>query len=407
MKLPSEICALNDRLLLRWKTYYAVATSRDRKLEEGLWRRTQEPENANESGWRAAGDGRRRLLHYRYTYDVVERLDAPVLCLATLYIMYCVTYPEEDLARVHAGIIQALQAGGWIRQETGARWRRGDVSLTLLTFDRHPMDDEAGRGTPAGYRSLEIILRSDDDQTGPVEQLMPWDVLSRGMRLKDERADPIFIPDLALIADYLPFHVEVGCGLSVESGIPPLHYLHDLYQVTDRSSNTFVLDSARDDVIPTLLTSPEVCMPALTSMYRACFLAEPGVAHHGLKQLAELGHITGPVMTNNVDALIARAGLAALNLRRYDQDIPDVDFDSRAKSLLVIGSHADRRRVQRRARQLGLAVFFVDPEGYWENGVFTPYPLEGTRPGDYLCRRCAGAAIPELVDYLANVRAAV
>jgi hypothetical protein len=374
MKLPSEICALNDRLLLRWKTYYAVATSRDRKLEEGLWRRTQEPENANESGWRAAGDGRRRLLHYRYTYDVVERLDAPVLCLATLYIMYCVTYPEEDLARVHAGIIQALQAGGWIRQETGARWRRGDVSLTLLTFDRHPMDDEAGRGTPAGYRSLEIILRSDDDQTGPVEQL---------------------------------FHVEVGCGLSVESGIPPLHYLHDLYQVTDRSSNTFVLDSARDDVIPTLLTSPEVCMPALTSMYRACFLAEPGVAHHGLKQLAELGHITGPVMTNNVDALIARAGLAALNLRRYDQDIPDVDFDSRAKSLLVIGSHADRRRVQRRARQLGVAVFFVDPEGYWENGVFTPYPLEGTRPGDYLCRRCAGAAIPELVDYLANVRAAV
>lgn len=59
-------------------------------------------------------------------------------------------------------------------------------------------------------------------------------------------------------------------------------------------------------------------------MYRACFTASPTPALRALRQLADAGHLVGPVITNNFDALAARAGLAEHCVRRYDEIIPDV-----------------------------------------------------------------------------------
>lgn len=397
MKFPYVVCPLDDQLVRRWQKHYEMPSGRNLKLEEGLWRRTQDPRNAEESGWRGLDDCRRRLFHYRYTYDLVDRGSEKALGLVSLYIMYCITYPRDEVAGVRAAIDRSLSEGGWRRRSEQSVWECGSLEAELLDFERHPKDLEVGARLPGGYCSLEVTIRSRGEASGPVERNMPWDVLRRGMRVKDRREEPELIPDLGLLERFLPFHVEVGCGLSMESGIPPLHYLHDLYRVSNRSDNTFVLGED-DDVIPRLLASPKAALRDLTHMYRSCFLAEPSAAHRDLKTLADRGLLVGPVMTNNVDALLARTGLRELHLRRYDQDIPHVDFDPRAKALVVIGSHADRRRVQRRARDKGLQVFFIDPEGYWENDRFTPYPLEGARSTDCLCHSAAGPVLRALVE---------
>ncbi|MFD3504848.1 hypothetical protein [Streptomyces sp. NPDC058678] len=89
----------------------------------------------------------------------------------------------------------------------------------------------------------------------------------------------------------------------------------------------------------------------------------------------------------------ARAGLPEVVVRRYDQKVPPVPLIDEAKALLVVGLHADRREVQRRAREKGMRIFFVNPEGLTENGAFKEYPIEGAREGDAVVR---GQAIPML-----------
>jgi hypothetical protein len=365
-------------------------------LEEGLWRRTQDPRNAEQSGWSCAADKRRRMFHYRYRYDVVTQKGQPVLALVALYLMYCVTYPRAEGDHVRDNVADALARGGWKTLRSGT-WQRGPLEVTLERHDLHPEDERAAREMPPGYRSLQVTVRSSNDSTGPRDREMPWDVLQRGMRVPDSREEPVLVDDLSVLERLLPFHVEVGCGLSIESGVPPLHFLHHIYQVTEREANTFIFDAARDTVVCDFLADPETTLDRFTHMYRSAFLAEPSEAHRDLKALAESGSLTGPVMTNNVDCLLRCAGLEELHLRRYDQDVPHVDFDPCARALLVIGSHADRRRVQRRARAHGMQIVFLDPEGYWEDGRFTSYPVEGTRAHDLLYRSNAAPALRRLV----------
>jgi hypothetical protein len=63
--------------------------------------------------------------------------------------------------------------------------------------------------------------------------------------------------------------------------------------------------------------------------------------------------MVGPVITHSFDVLSARAGLPEVFVRRYDQKIPPVPLLDEARSLLVIGLHADSRAVQARARAKG------------------------------------------------------
>lgn len=396
MPLSHLICPLDESLLKRWERYYIRPAGRDPRLEEGLWRRTQDPRNAEQSGWRCAADKRRRMFHYRYRYDLVMQDGQPALALVALYIMYCITYPRAEVDEIRDNVAEALGRGGWKALMSGT-WQRGPLEVMLGCYESHPEDERAARKMPRGYRSFQIIVRSSNDSTAPRDREMPWDVLRRGMRIPDSRDDPVLVDDLSVLKRLRPFHVEVGCGLSIESGVPPLHFLHDIYQVTERTTNTFILGPSHDTVISDFLADPVAMLDRFTHMYRSAFLAEPSAPHRDLKALAESGSLTGPVMTNNVDCLLRCAGLKELHLRRYDQDIPHVDFDPHARALLVIGSHADRRRVQSRARSRGMQIVFLDPEGYWEDGRFTSYPVEGTRAHDLLCRSNAEPALRCLV----------
>ncbi|WP_189250972.1 hypothetical protein [Streptosporangium pseudovulgare] len=123
-------------------------------------------------------------------------------------------------------------------------------------------------------------------------------------------------------------------------------------------------------------------------------------AHWVLKALHDAGHAVGPVATHNFDRLFARASLPEAFMRRYDQRTPHMEYPPEARSLLVVGLHADRRSVQQRARELGLRVFFVDTEGITENGVHKEYLIEGARAGDVIVRSEAIPALRRLAELL-------
>jgi hypothetical protein len=399
MKLPYKVLDLNEKLRDRWKAHFAVGHDRRRDIEEGIWRRTQNEDNAAQSGWTLNNNSRRRLVHYRYRYNCSQ----DYLQLEEFYLLHCITAPTVEIDEHEQTFYASLAKGGWLKD--GSIWYRGDLLCSFERWSRHPKDIEAKRTLEAGYESFEAVVRSRNCDL-PVEiRNLPWDVLAGGPRVKDTRGDPTIVNDLASLSGLLPFQVEVGCGTSFEAGVPPLHRLHEVYRVTNRNDNrvgnyAFTLAPKDDPLLIEILGDTQSKFPEFVEMFRACFLAEPTPGLLALAAMSKRGHLVGPVITNNFDVLAARAGLQECFVRRYDQRIPDVPFLPDAKSLLVVGNHADRRAVQARARERGLRIFFLDPEGFWLNGAFEPYPLESARTGDLLCRKTASEGLVELAKIL-------
>ncbi|MFF3070058.1 hypothetical protein ACFVSN_30535 [Kitasatospora sp. NPDC057904] len=396
--------SLTEEQVERWSQHFAGDRhERPRSIEEGIWRRTQEAANAEQSGWSQDSHGRRRVVHYRYEYGINRVFPVPRLVLDNLYLMVSHLAPADEIAAYRADLHTWLAEARW-RQLPGGGWTKGDLLLHITEHDEHPQDERAARPTPAGFRSLDVTFINGGHDVHRTVRNLPWDVLAGGMRIKEQRGEPTIAPDLAELLAHGPFMVEVGCGTSIEAGIPPLHYLHEVYRVTARKDNSltqshaFTLSPQADTLVREMVLGAELKAPDLVTMFRACFLAEPTFAHRALKALADAGLMVGPVVTHNFDVLSARAGLAECFVRRYDQKIPEIPFDPRAKSLLVVGLHADRRAVQERARKRGMRVFFVDPEGLEENGVFKEYPVEGAREGDVIVRQGAIEALGRLCE---------
>ncbi len=81
MELPYVTLPLDETLSRRWDRFYARPVGRPRHVEEGLWRRTQDPRNAEQSGWAGPGNARRRIVHYRHEFSATP---AAVLALAQM-----------------------------------------------------------------------------------------------------------------------------------------------------------------------------------------------------------------------------------------------------------------------------------------------------------------------------------
>jgi len=119
--------------------------------------------------------------------------------------------------------------------------------------------------------------------------------------------------------------------------------------------------------------------------------------------LWQRGHLVGPVITNNFDCQCADLGLPEISLRRYDWEpyYPRIDYNPRARSLLVVGVHADRRLVQMRARERGLRVIFIDLESYVApDGRAISYPVEAPQSEDLFVRASAHDALISLHEAL-------
>ncbi|MFE0472517.1 hypothetical protein ACFW2V_12975 [Streptomyces sp. NPDC058947] len=392
-----------------WEENFSPEADGQRRpaIEEGIWRRTQDPANRELSGWKEDEFGRRRVVHYRLHYGLDRTQPMDRLVLEELYLYVSWLAPAEEVAQHRRDLSDWLDSGRW-KPVAGAdgQWRRGDLYVKITEYTEHPQDERADRPTPEGFASLDVTVHSEEYSLSRAARNLPWDVLAGGMRVKEKRGTPAYADDLSGILNHLPFVVEAGCGTSIEAGIPPLHWLHEVYRVTARSGNdltqgyTFTLAPTDDVLIKEVLTDTTRKVDDMVSMFRSVVLAEPTDAHRVLKALHDSGAMTGPVATHNFDRLFARAGLEEAYMRRYDQRTPYMPFPDEAKSVLVIGLHADRRRVQERARERGLKIFYLDTEGVMENGNHKPYLIEGAREGDVVVRSEATPALLHLAKLL-------
>ncbi len=384
-----------------WDHFYKTPSDRVRTREEGIWRRTQTPRNASESDWKSDIDSRRRVIHYLYNFSEFDRGGALGIEMSQVYFNYSTSLPPNELAQIKDDIFTSLSEGGWTNlYHKGDKQVhvRDDLTLVFNQHAIHPIDIQFPYGFITKETSIDVTISTHS--VDGLDPLLPWKVLKGGMRTKELRGNPEYVPDLEKIVNHLPFHVEVGCGISLEAGIPALHRLHELYRVTDLDTGKFIFGGKKDDIVPRIIKDPHEEFVNLCEIFTAAFSAEPTKAHAGLVALQKSGAMVGPIMTNNFDGLAHRAGLEELYLRRYDESVPPITFDENAKSLLVIGSHADRRRVQSRARDIGMTVFYLDPEGYFSDGKFFSYPLEGPLDKDFVCKKDATFGVIDLCKKL-------
>jgi hypothetical protein len=400
MKFPFVVQAdLTDRQVERYHRHIdSDASGWHRRFTESIWRRHQHPSNARLSGWRDERDHKKRLVHFYDEYG----LEGRDFVLRHAYLHLALSLPRDDVDGYRAAIANGLVEGGW-RRESGEergtleRWRRGDLTLALRHRPVHPEELAHERPPPPGYESVDVVLRTEGYALPSDWERRPWEVFYRvGLRKRLGREEPRIV-DAAELAPHLPAQVELGCGPSIEAGIPHLSTLHRIYGVS-RADYSFVFRAA-DDGLLTLFRDPEAKFREMTDIYRACLVAQETPFYRRLVDLWRRGFLVGPIITNNFDCQCADLGLPEISLRRYDWGpyYPSITHDPRARSLLVIGVHADRRLVQMRARERGLRVLFVDPEAYVApDGGAIPYPVEAPQRDDLFVRASAHDAFERL-----------
>lgn len=381
-----------------------------RRWTESIWRRHQHPSNRVLSGWLSEGDQRRRLIHFYDEYGV----ESGGFVLRHAYLWLNVTLPAPDVEEYESAILEGIRQGGWNPAGGDAesrQWRRGDLLARLNLRRLHPEDERRGYVFASGYRNLEVAVWTADYKLPDRIAERPWRWFHEvGLRTMLTRGRPQMI-EPEEVAAYLPAQVELGCGPSTEAGVPHLSTLHRIYGVSGRDFS-FVF-RARDDAVLELFADPEPKYRKMAEIYRSCMMAQSTPFYASLRDLWTRGFVVGPIITNNFDCLCADLGLEETSLRRYDTEpyypmayrgeFPTVEWDPRARSLLVIGVHADRRLAQIRAREQGLKVIYIDPERYVApDGRFIDYPVEAPQDNDLFVRSTAGEALPRLQASLAR-----
>lgn len=406
MKFPFVVASnLTERQMDRYRRHIdSDASGWHRRFTESIWRRHQHPSNARLSGWQGPEDQKKRLIHFYDEYGLEG--DAFVLRHAYLHLM--LGLPSEHIDEYRAAIAAGLRDGQWRRERDEpelAVWRRGDLTATIRHRRVHPEDAARNKVPPADYASLDVVIRTDGYRLPDTWESRPWEVFYRvGLREKLTREEPQVV-DASALVEHLPAQLELGCGPSIEAGIPHLSTLHRIYGVS-RADYGFIF-RAQDDALLELFRDPERKYAEMTAIYRACLLAEPTPFYLRMRDLWQRGHLVGPVITNNFDCQCADLGLPEISLRRYDWGpyYPEIEHDPRARSLLVIGVHADRRLVQMRARRRGLRVLYIDPEAYVApDGGAIPYPVEAPQRDDLFVRASAHDAMAALHPLLTGTR---
>ncbi len=408
MQFPFVIVPeLTDQQVERYRRHIdSSASGWHRKWTESVWRRHQHPSNARLSGWAHSGDQKRRIIHFYDEYDLVGRS----FVLKGAYLAMHASLPREHIEEYRDAMDRALAAGEWVeegeeeeRGQPHRRFRRGALVARIAYSERHPEDTRRARLQPRSYANVDLWVQSDGYALPRGWDRRPWQVFfDVGLRRSLPRGSPTFI-EPEQIAEHLPAQLELGCGPSIAAGIPHLSNLHRIYGVS-LPDYGFIFRAAHDGVLQ-VLSAPERKYREMTDIYRACLMAEQTDVYLCMADLWRRGWFVGPVITNNFDCQCADLGLPEISLRRYDWEpyYPRIDYDPRARSLLVVGVHADRRLVQMRARERGLRVIYVDPERYVApDGREIDYPVEAPQSEDLFVRLPAEQALPRLHAALAE-----
>ncbi|MDQ5981254.1 MAG: hypothetical protein QG570_1, partial [Patescibacteria group bacterium] len=312
------------------------------------------------------------------------------------WIWISLSFPKTEINEYLKQLENGAAVGGWIRNQVSSELTvltlNNSFQLDVKNVKSYKEDESENRKFPADYEHLEIELHLVGKiQTKDIKN-HAWEVLKSGVRNKDKRGNPKQITDLREIEKYLPMQIELGCGPSIEAGIPPLHYLHQVYYVSDPTSHKFVFGANNDKLLFDILSDLEGFYKKASYPLLKSLEAKPSDFIKLIKNLYDKKLVVGNVITNNFDGLCNLVGLGETYVRRYDEVHinPKINFHPNAKMLLVVGAHADRRRIQKSAREKGLKVMYVDPEGFYaKDGKFVSYPTEAPQDTDLVFKGTA------------------
>ncbi len=390
--------SVDAEFVSNWNSHYQKKVDkRDCFKEEGLWRRSQENINQTESGWSCNLDKRRRIIHYEHEFGLIQNKNSHDFAAKNLYVWLNYALPENEMDHYYGMVSdQSLQFYGWDKVERNT-YKFGDLYVKYEMPCIHEQDRIYGRIFPKQYQFLDVTFFSSNNNKDGSFREKPWLVLKTGIREKKLRGNPHITDNVCDILKYLPAQIELGGAASIDSGIYPLHFLHDVYSVCDKNKS-FVFSCGKDDFFRSMIEKPNECLQRVFEMQKKISNTRPNIFYKILREMYDKKKIVGPVITNNFDGLIRQVGLSERYVRRYSDNIyPAIRFHPSAKSLIIIGAHADRRRIQERARKKGLKIIYIDPEGYYdENKIFNDYLIEAPQDEDVILRMSAVDAFKDI-----------
>jgi len=373
MRLPIK---LQENLTERERANFDIRF-RGYEVRETVWRRHQSELNQDLSGWSGQNSLKRRVIHHRDRYGLIDNC----FCVVEPYLFFHIRNCGDETEKYRQLVSDSMKEGGW--KSNGHSHVLGDLNCDTRSF-------EFGNG----YHCFELMIYHNPPSAETLNR--PWYLIEKvGIRKITPRGNPTYLPISELTSEIFPAHVELGCGPSLAAGIPPLNYLHQHYGVQHHKQFLF---EAETDVIGSFLSDFEGTLRKTSKIHHACLIAEPTPFYHGLKQLHDSGHIVGEIITSNFDRLPASVGLPEHYRRRFDGTAiyPEIEFREDTKTLLVIGCHADRRNVISQARTQGKQIIFIDPEGYLDTGA--SYPLESPQTGDIVINSTAEEAMEHFLQ---------
>lgn len=398
MKLPIVVKRhVSKQLILSWKKRMKAVEGRtDRTRNWMLWSKRQNKGFPSIPDWENPSDVRRRLIQVVDKYDIVKdkKWDTYNFVVKKPYFWVSYLSPKNEISNYLKHISMLLTLGKWKKiklSKYGGRYKNGDLIFSFKIFKKHREDLLSKRDFPNNYTNFEATISDGKTVIPEPYKSAPWKAVNSSFRKITKKGIPVLNPPISEISKFFPVQVQLGAGASVDSGIPPLHVYHDIYNVSDRSTGKTIFSLEGDDALSKYLRNPVKFWKEATLPYLSVFEAKPNVLHNVLFRLKEKGLVVGPIITSNYDGLPYLLGFKETFVRKlaasHRSEVQK--FDPRAKALLVVGEHADRRFIQKSARKQGLKVIYIDPEGFYENNKFIPYIMESPTNDDIHYRMTA------------------
>lgn len=376
MKFPYKICKLTNNEVNIFNKYFAT---KGEFVFEGIWFRSQEEVNKNVSGYIDNTTRNRRTIHYNHVFYVKDNY----LMVKSSYIYLSIRLNNNEYDKYLNDIINTLENNNYIKNNN--IYIKDNLNIMINKYDKHPYDEIIDN-----YKTVDIIVNSDNLNNTDKLFNQVWNLQVKGIRERDTRGNPKYINDFNELKEYFPMAVELGCGPSIEAGIMPLYKLHEIYKVQRHSDGKFYFGTS-DTLIKQIIEKDNVKFDEFYEIIAECIKAKPTNFHYNLKKMYDKKLFTMNLFNNNFDRLCKRIGINENILRVYNIEnyFPKVIFDKDVKALLCIGTHADRRLIQRQARNQGLKIIYVDLEGFNTDNEFFKYEIEGAKDEDYILKMTA------------------
>lgn len=376
MKFPYKICKLTNNEVNIFNKYFAT---KGEFVFEGIWFRSQEEVNKNVSGYIDNTTRNRRTIHYNHVFYVKDNY----LMVKSSYIYLSIRLNNNEYDKYLNDIINTLENNNYIKSNN--IYIKDNLNIMINKYDKHPYDEIIDN-----YKTVDIIVKSDNLNNTDKLFNQVWNLQVKGIRERDTRGNPKYINDFNELKEYFPMAVELGCGPSIEAGIMPLYKLHEIYKVQRHNDGKFYFGTS-DTLIKQIIEKDNVKFDEFYEIIAECIKAKPTNFHYNLKKMYDKKLFTMNLFNNNFDRLCKRIGINENILRVYNIEnyFPKVIFDKDIKALLCIGTHADRRFIQRQARNQGLKIIYVDPEGFNTDNEFFKYEIEGAKDEDYILKMTA------------------